>query len=206
MHAICNIWQLAQSIVGTFVFRYSGQNRIYFGGTGSPWNSLTSRISENFTLLVELGRGSLKSVESSSQDHELQFGQRHRLSLPSQTHIPLVFLWNKKPHVVSSAGFPCPLLSRDLLLHIIHVADLPPGQLRAAEDVPGEGTLAAPLARDDWEGETWQWKRARYWSVRHLAQGTWCFMTSGDFSKCLGSTKLRGLFVCPLTGDPGQFQ
>lgn len=75
------------------------------------------------------------------------------LAAVTEAH-PTLFHFNKKPHVVSSAGCSCPLLSRNLLLHIIHVADLPPGQLRAAEDVPGEGTLAAPLARDDREGKT----------------------------------------------------
>lgn len=44
-------------------------------------------------------------------------------------------------------------LSRHLVLHLIHLADVSPGQLRAAEDVPGEGTLAAPLPRNDREGQ-----------------------------------------------------
>ncbi|XP_031709503.1 transmembrane protein 196 isoform X3 [Anarrhichthys ocellatus] len=34
------------------------------------------------------------------------------------------------------AGSPSPVLSRDLLLYLIHVAHLSPGELRAAEDVP----------------------------------------------------------------------
>ncbi|XP_076611242.1 transmembrane protein 196 isoform X1 [Chaetodon auriga] len=54
------------------------------------------------------------------------------------------------------AGFHFPVLSRDLFLYLIHLADLSPGQLRAAEDVPGEGALAAPLARDDREGDPGQ--------------------------------------------------
>lgn len=38
--------------------------------------------------------------------------------------------------------FPFPVLSRDLDLYLIHVADLSPGKLGAAKDVLGEGTLA----------------------------------------------------------------
>lgn len=38
---------------------------------------------------------------------------------------------------------------RHLVLHLVHVADVSPGQLRAAEDVPGEGALATPLPRDE---------------------------------------------------------
>lgn len=40
-------------------------------------------------------------------------------------------------------------LPRDYLLYLMHVADVPSGQLRAAEDVPREGALFTPFPRDD---------------------------------------------------------
>lgn len=43
--------------------------------------------------------------------------------------------------------------SRDYLLHLLHLADLPSGLLRAAEDVPREGTLFTPFPRDGREGQ-----------------------------------------------------
>lgn len=41
---------------------------------------------------------------------------------------------------------PFRVLSRDIILHIVDMADLSAGQLRAAEDVLGEGTLTASFS------------------------------------------------------------
>uniref|UniRef100_A0AAQ5ZKT1 Transmembrane protein 196 n=1 Tax=Amphiprion ocellaris TaxID=80972 RepID=A0AAQ5ZKT1_AMPOC len=72
-----------------------------------------------------------------------QKGSKHSIHLAAMT-------------LACLACFPFPVLSRYLILYSIHVVDLPPGQLRAAEDVPGEGTLTAPLTRDDGEGDPGQ--------------------------------------------------
>lgn len=59
---------------------------------------------------------------------------------------------HESPFKLKHGSF-CPVLCRDLVLYFIHVADLSPGQLWAAEDVLGEGTLIAPFPWNDWEGK-----------------------------------------------------
>ena len=64
-------------------------------------------------------------------------------------------------------------------LHPLHLAHLPAGQHRAAEDVPGARALAAPLPRDDREGERarsgvlkdYPQDRSLFWvRMRHLVR------------------------------------
>lgn len=50
--------------------------------------------------------------------------------------------------------------SRDYLLHLVYLADLPSGLLRAAADVPREGTLFTPFPRDGWQGQWSAWQGA----------------------------------------------
>lgn len=69
---------------------------------------------------------------------------------------------------------------RHLVLHLIHLADVSPGQLRAAEDVPGEGTLAAPLPRNDREGQARQSQE-----FPHLCFGRWPCYCACWLTQCL---------------------
>ena len=55
--------------------------------------------------------------------------------------------------IVAPPGVCGPRLPGHRRLHPVHLAHLPAGQQRAAEDVYGERSLTAPLSRDERQGE-----------------------------------------------------
>lgn len=76
-------------------------------------------------------------------------------------------------------------LTRDLFMYLVDMADLSPGQLWAAEDVPGEGTLAAPLTRDDREGR------------KNMAAAMACSSNTCWLLTWIMPFKLSSVLVCP---------